>query len=78
MKTKIAHYVLFVSTLYFPFFSSAQSLDTIIFSKLSDFKYNFYYSVYSAQFDRTEKPYIYAASNELGLIIFCQVSQGCL
>lgn len=51
-------------------FVSAQNADTIVFSKISEYKYSWYYSSYSSQFDRTGKPYIYAASNELGLIIF--------
>jgi hypothetical protein len=48
----------------------AQAHDTIIFSKLGNFNFTWTYSGYTPLFDRLNRPFIYLASKELGLVTF--------
>lgn len=44
--------------------------DTVHFTKVSQFNFSFLYSAYTSEFDKLERPYIYAACRELGIVIF--------
>lgn len=48
----------------------AQTNDTIIFSQLGSFNFTWTYSGYTPLFDRMNRPYIYLATKELGLVTF--------
>ncbi len=50
--------------------NSFAGTDSIRFQYLSEFRYSFLYSAYTTLFDDAGRPYIYAASNELGVIVF--------
>lgn len=48
----------------------AAQTDSISFSLVSEFEYTGAFSAYTAQFDRQGRPYIFTASQELGLVVF--------
>lgn len=50
--------------------ANAQSNDTIIFTTLGNFNFSFTYSGYTPLIDRLNRPYVYLATKELGLVTF--------
>ncbi len=63
---------LLIVTLFGCLSVSGQSIDTVQFSYVSEFLYDAFlpYSCYSAKFDSQERPYLYTANVELGIISY--------
>jgi hypothetical protein len=51
-------------------FSMNAQVDTVTFSVHGAHEYSFFYSAYTSLFDRLDRPYIYSASMELGVVTF--------
>ncbi|MEZ5039459.1 MAG: T9SS type A sorting domain-containing protein [Saprospiraceae bacterium] len=49
---------------------TGQAIDTLHFNPIGEFEYAGFYSAYTALPDQMERPYLYTASNELGLVTF--------
>lgn len=47
-----------------------QSIDTVQFNHISEFEYIWTYSCYSVKFDAQQRPYLYTANNEMGIVAF--------
>ena len=75
MYIKAEKYILFLLILLYIGFGAkkilAQSVgDTIIFTALGNYNFNWTYSGYTPLIDRLGRPYVYLATKELGLITF--------
>ncbi len=52
------------------YFVQAKNPDSLFLELVGEFEYSFTYSAYTTLLDKQGRPYIYAASSELGLVIF--------
>lgn len=48
----------------------SQSIEAVQFNHVSEFEYIWTYSCYSVKFDDLERPYLFTANNELGIVSF--------
>ena len=64
MKLIASLFLVFLS-----FISTAQ-IDTVTFATRGSHEYSFFYSSFTSLFDRANRPYIYSASMELGVVTF--------
>ncbi|MCB0763044.1 MAG: hypothetical protein KDC12_16090, partial [Flavobacteriales bacterium] len=45
-------------------------VDSVLFTERGNHQYSFFYSAFTSVFDRLDRPYVYSASMELGIVCF--------